>query len=294
MEHSTRDDELMTAYLRRLGVEAEPPSVDALFRLHRAQLERVPYETTWLHMGEQWTVDPDAAFERVAVGSRGGYCFHVNGAFSTLLSMLGYDVTRHIGGVHGPEPVEDDLTNHLVLLVHGLPSDENPDGTWYVDGGLGDALHEPLPLVAGIYHQEPLTFSLTETPGGIGDWHFAHDPRGTFVGMNFRLPLATPADFAAKHHELSTSPESGFVKTVTVQRRYDGGVVALRALTLTVRTNDGLTTTYVTDRDGWFALLADEFDLGLDGVEPEAKDRLWASATASHEAWLARSEADGD
>lgn len=32
------------AYLARLGLEHEPPSVDALFRLHKAHVERVPYE----------------------------------------------------------------------------------------------------------------------------------------------------------------------------------------------------------------------------------------------------------
>ena len=66
---------------------------------------------------------------------------------SELLLALGYDVSRHVGGVHGPVgPAEGDLTNHLVLTVRGLPTDAHPDGTWYVDAGLGDALHEPMPL----------------------------------------------------------------------------------------------------------------------------------------------------
>ncbi len=81
---------------------------------------------------------------------RRGYCFHLNGALAVVLEFLGYDVTLHVGGVHGPEgPTSDDMTNHLVLLVHGLPGPGNPSGTWYVDAGLGDALHEPLPLIAG-------------------------------------------------------------------------------------------------------------------------------------------------
>jgi len=127
------------AYLARLGLEAEPPSVDALFRLHRAQVERVPYETVWIHLGEQWTVDADASVRRVATDRRGGYCFHLNGALSELLRALGYDVVRHVGGVHGPDGAsEAEMTNHLVLTVKGLPTAENPDGTWYVDAGLGD------------------------------------------------------------------------------------------------------------------------------------------------------------
>ena len=277
----------MAVYLRRLGIEAEPPSVDALFRIHRAHLDRVPYETTWIHLGEQWSIDTDAAVERIARGGRGGYCFHLNGSLARLLSTLGYDVTLHIGGVHGPEPGEQDLTNHLVLLVGGLPTTDNPDGNWYVDAGLGDALFEPLPLRPGTYQQNPLTFELAATPGGLGDWHFSHDPGGSFLGMNFRSAVATIKDFEARHQVLSMSPESGFVKTVTAQRRQQDRVLALRALTLNERDSSGSDTSFVTERDDWFALLADEFFLPLDGVEPEAKDRLWSSACASHEAWLA-------
>ena len=51
-------DELAASYLARLGLEAEPPSLDALQRLHRAQVERVPYETMWIHAGESWGIDP--------------------------------------------------------------------------------------------------------------------------------------------------------------------------------------------------------------------------------------------
>ena len=119
--------------------------------------------------------------EHVAHQNRGGYCFQVNGAFSELLGALGYDVTRHVGGVHGEGPAtEESMANHLVLNVAGLPTTENPDGIWYCDAGLGDALYEPLPLIAGDYEQGPLRFSLRETPGELADWSFVHDPRGSF------------------------------------------------------------------------------------------------------------------
>ena len=120
---------------------------EALHRIHRAQVETVPYETAWIHQGQRWSVDPGESMRRVAHDRRGGYCFHLNGALAELLSALGYRVTRHVGGVHGPDgPEPAMLTNHLVLVVHGLPTADNPYGQWYVDAGLGDALHEPLPL----------------------------------------------------------------------------------------------------------------------------------------------------
>ena len=132
-----------------------------------------------------------------------------------------------------------------------------------------------------------MTFGLSETPDGVGDWHFAHDPQGSFPGMNFRSAVATIKDFEPRHHVLSTSPDSGFVRTVTAQRRQKDRVLALRALTYKLQNSSGSDTTFVTDRNDWFALLADEFLLPLHGVDPDAKERLWTSAKASHEAWLA-------
>jgi arylamine N-acetyltransferase len=283
----SKSEDVKDAYLGRLGLDAEPPSVGELFRILRAHVDLVPYETTWIPMGEQWDIDSDSAMERIARRGRGGYCFHLNGSLARLLEMLGYEVSRHVGGVHGPVPSADTLTNHLVLLVGGLPSDDNPSGSWYVDAGLGDALCEPLPLRAGTYEQRPMTFALEETPGGIGDWHFSHDPEGSFPGMNFRSAVATLDEFEPMHRHLSTSPDSGFVKTVTAQRRRGDAVSAIRALTRTHRDANGTTTTFVTDRGDWFDLLADEFFLTFDGVDIDAKDRLWNSARAAHEEWLA-------
>jgi N-hydroxyarylamine O-acetyltransferase len=279
------DPDLRAAYLRRLGLEAEPPSIAALQRLHRAQVERVPYETMWIHAGEAWDIDVVHSVERIARGSRGGYCFHLNGAFSELLSSLGYAVTRHVGGVHGPGgPDPEMLTNHLVLSVSGLPSDACPDGTWYVDAGLGDALHEALPLIAGAYTGGPFTVGLEETPGGVGDWHLTHDPAGDFVGMAWRAAPATMADFASRHEWLSTSPDSGFVRISTAERRDATGVDVLRGLVLT-RVGEGSAPTHpLTDRSDWFAALADVF--GLTFEEPLA-GRLWTRCRATHEAWEA-------
>lgn len=274
---------MLADYLRRLGLEAEPPSVAALFRIHRAQLERIPYETTWIHLGENWGINVDDSLERIATRGRGGYCFHLNGSLGQVLTQLGYDVSLHVGGVHRGEPEAALMTNHLVLLVSGLVTDENPNGVWYVDAGLGDALYEPLPLVAGTYQQGPLTFVLSETPGAVGDWHFAHDPRGSFPGMAFQSRKATLAEFEARHQHLSTSLESGFVRTVTVQRRERHRVIVLRALTFSIRDEEGFSSRVVTDRAEWFALLADELLLRLDGVGPSDLERLWKSANVSHQ-----------
>jgi arylamine N-acetyltransferase len=278
---------LRDAYLARLGLPAEPPTVDALFRLHRAHVERVSYETLWIHLGEPWTVDPAESLTRIATQGRGGYCFHLNGAFSELLAALGYDVIRHVGGVHGPDGAsEDAMTNHLVLTVRKLPTDANPNGEWYVDAGLGDALHEPLPLVAGVYQQGPFRLELDETPGAVGDWHLTHDPAGSFPGMAWRSEPAPIDAFAERHTFLSTSPESGFVKILSAQRRDATGVDILRGLTLT-RVGHGAATSTLETQAELTDVLRGRFRLDLSRIGDDAFTALWVRLLAAHEAWVA-------
>jgi arylamine N-acetyltransferase len=280
------DPDLRAAYLNRLGLEAEPPSADALFELHRAQIERVAYETLWIHLGEQWGIDVEGSVDRVARGGRGGYCFHLNGAFGALLDSLGYDVTRHVGGVHGAGgPGAEEMGNHLVLTVGGLPNDDNERGTWYVDAGLGDALHEPLPLEVGCYRQGPFALSLEQASDGVGDWHLTHDAAGGFKGMSWRSAPAELGAFAEKHRWLSTSPESGFVKVLTAQRRDAAGVDILRGITLT-RIGDGADVQTLASVGDLFDVLSDLFGLNVGPIDRRARDALWSKTHAAHEAWV--------
>jgi arylamine N-acetyltransferase len=283
--------DVRAAYLARLGLEPEPPSVDALRRLHQRHVERVPYETLWIHGGEPWDTDPAAAATRIAHHGRGGYCYHLNGAFAELLDDLGYAVSRHVGGVHGPDgPDPEELTNHLVLGVADLPTDEAPDGRWYVDVGLGDALHEPVPLAPATHRQGPFALVIADvTPGGVGDWHLSHDPAGSFVGMSWQATPAVAGAFVERHTWLSTSPDSGFVKVATAQRRDATGVDAMRGLVLSRLGDGSVAPTALARRDDWFGALGDLFGLRID--DPDVADRLWSRVRAAHDHWL---EAQGD
>lgn len=273
------------AYLDRLGVAPEAPSEQALRLLVRRHAERVPYETLWIQAGEGWGIDPVESAERIARHGRGGYCYHLNGALGLLLTSLGYAVHAHVGGVHGPEgPSPSSRGNHLVLTVDLAPSEASPTGVWYVDTGLGDALHDPLPLVSGTHRQPPFDLTLEGSPDGTR-WHLVHDPRGGFKGMTWDMAEAGLDDFAQQHQRLSTSPESGFVQVPMAERRDATGVDVVRGLLMS-RIGEGARSEAVTDRDAWFDALAQLFGLRLDRLEPEARDRLWTSAATAHQRWL--------
>ncbi|MFI9063131.1 arylamine N-acetyltransferase [Streptomyces sp. NPDC053429] len=140
--------------MRRLRVtDPGTPSAENLFALHRAHVERVPFENPGIQLGRPPGIDPELSVRRLAAGA-GGYCFHLNGAFSALLETLGYDVTRHYGGVV-PDPGSRDVSgDHLTLTVR-VEGAEN-----LVDVGLGDGPHEPLPLREGTYEQGGFPYAL--------------------------------------------------------------------------------------------------------------------------------------
>ena len=271
----------VTAFLHRLGLaEAEPPSVAALTRLHQGFAERVPYETVDIQLGRVTSLDPLDSVARVLAG-RGGYCFHLNGAFAELLHALGYHVTRHPGGVQMTADAEPTISrSHLALTVRDLP---DSDDVWLVDAGLGDGLHSPLPLRAGVHRQGPFAFELGPSTAAAGAWRLGHDGRGSFHAMHFAPDEVGLDHFADRHVHLSTSPESGFVRTFGVLRSDGRGWDVLRALTLS-RVEETTTRTVLDDRADWFAALADVY--GLVVAEGD-REPLWRKAVSQHEAHLA-------
>ncbi|MGW7439865.1 arylamine N-acetyltransferase family protein [Streptomyces sp. NPDC054849] len=273
------------SYLQRLGIaDPGPPSVAGLRALHAAHVERVPFETLEIHLGRPTTVEPHESIARVLRG-RGGYCFHLNGAFATLLQALGYTVSWHRGGVHGTSdnPPPGVTGDHLTLIV------ACEGRSWFVDVGLGDALHLPLPLRAGTYRQGPFTYRLTRSGVEPGGWRFDHDPRGTFAGMDFSLaPAAGPGDFVTWHRKLSTSPDSGFVRIVSAIRRDAHGVDALEGCILSRTDQAGRRQRELDAADHWFDALADVFGLTLDDASAAERTALWTRAHSTHQAWKAR------
>ena len=276
-------------YLRRLGItDPGRPSVSALRVLQAAHVERIAYEALDIQLGRMTSIEPEDSAARITALGRGGYCYHLNGAFSLLLQELGYDVVWHRAGVQNPgEPRPgSERANHLSLTVHGLPSAESPSGDWLVDVGLGDGIHAPLPLREGEHAEGPFRFRLRPSETDPGGWRFDHDPAGSFIGFDFAPARATLADFAARHVYLSTSPESGFVRTCVVQRRDAGGADTLRGCVL-LRTGGTRTPRTIDDPHEWFAVLKDLFVLTPTDLTAADRDGLWRRIRAAHEAWQA-------
>ncbi len=278
----------IAGYLDRLGLQRpRTPSYPALEAIHRAQVERIAYNTIDIQLGRPAPIEPDQVVAMIAATGRAGYCFHLNGALAALLEAVGFEVRRHRGGVWS-EPNEVPLrpfANHLALTVHALPTADNPGGAWFVDAGLGDALYEPIPLRIGAVVQGGFSYTLEPSPVLAGGWRFHHDPRGTFRTMDFEMAPAAVADFALAHRYLSTSPESGFVRKLSVQRRDADGCDRLVSATLHRVDGGGTSTTEFATMPEWREQLAERFRLALDDIGADELRWLWQRVRRDQDEW---------
>ena len=315
-------------YLSRLGI-ADPgePSPESLAALHRAHVERIAYENIDIQLGRPQSIDPADSIRRV-LSRRGGYCFNLNGALSTLLAALGYRVTRHRGAVHNGEqvPTPDRYGNHMAVTV------DLDGGIWMVDAGLSNAHYEPMRLVEGEHQQGPFVFRLEragtwspdiqaaqpdgaspnsgagqsavaspngEAVGGdsaaVGIWRFVQDTTlssGSFAAMDFTLTPADWTQFLPYHAELSTAPTSPFVKTAQVYRRDAQGTDYIIGCVLhRIEGRNAPTKRELTSAAEWFEAATDLFGLDLTELTADDRERLWRRVRAAHEERLAEQAA---
>jgi N-hydroxyarylamine O-acetyltransferase len=268
--------ETVARYLFRLGVPANlPPTAKTLVGLQRRHLDTVPYENLAIMLGRPDSTDPRQTLERIAAGGNAGYCFHHNGAFEIVLRALGFVVERRSGQVQGRATPR---LNHLALLV-------TINGRrWWPDLGLGDALRDPVEVVAGEIRQGPFTYQITDV--GEDEWTFRHDPAvGSFTALDVRASHPADAEVAEAHQVLSTPPGGRFTRVLVVERRDDTGASVLRGIRHQ-RIGDGAFTRDLASYEDWRAVL-NSMGVSLADVAEEELRLLHARMLAAHREWIA-------
>lgn len=270
----------LDAYLERIGLRApRRANLRALVAVHRAHIEAIPYESLDIHLRRPISMERDALFDKLVARRRGGFCYEQNGVLAHALETLGFEVVRLRGAVDRAGRGDKEWFNHMPLLVR------LKQGDFLADAGLGVGFVEPLPLAEGGRRIGSFNFSLRRL--GEDLWRCAIDPRVQDLTFDFDLAPRQVEEFASKCRELETSPESGFVKTMTVQRPGADRVTVLRSRTLTVydpTLPEGKATENVDGRAAFDALLTEEFGLRL--TEDETAE-LWRRAGEQHERHLA-------
>ncbi|MBJ7356222.1 arylamine N-acetyltransferase [Nocardioides sp.] len=278
------------AYLARIDVDPGlPPTLETLRRVHRAHLDAVPYENLGIMLANLLGgTPPSTAVEdclrRVATVGRAGYCFHQNTALGAGLEALGFDVSHRHGHVWTrPEHRGGAELNHLVLVVSGLPTGENPGGRWWPDAGLGEGFRDPVALVDGPFEDGGFGHALDGvTPDG---WSFTHASGGTFRGIEVTPRPVDDDGIASAHAELSTPPDGVFTRVLVVQRRRDTHYDSLRGCVLSRVGGSSRVERDVTSYTDWRNALVTVLRVPVDDVPADDLEALWSSVRGAHDAW---------
>jgi N-hydroxyarylamine O-acetyltransferase len=278
------------AYLARIGVDPGlPPTLETLQQVHRAHLDAVPYENFGIMLanllgGRPPSIGTEDCVARVVTVGRAGYCFHQNAALGAGLTALGFDVTRRHGHVwRVPEHRDGAELNHLVLVVSGLPTDDNPGGHWWPDVGLGEGFRDPVALVDGTFEDGGFRYAVAGS--SLDGWSFTNASGGTFGGIEVTTRPVGGADIEAAHRDLSTPPDGHFTRILVVQRRQDTYYDSLRGCVLNRVSAGGKAERDVTSFDDWRGALVEELRMPLDDVPGESLRLFWSQVRGAHEAW---------
>lgn len=242
----------MDRYLRRLGFASPPaPTPESLRRLHRAHLERIPFENLSVHLAEPIVLEPGALVAKIADRGRGGFCYELNGAFAALLRWLGYRVDLLAAGVFDarePGPPFDHLCLRVLL-----------DEPWLVDVGFGDNFLLPLRLDDREEQRDPVgVFQLVAAPQERLDLLRDGEPQYRFDLVGHELAEYDPM---CVHHQ--TSPASHFTRGTVCSLATADGRVTIHGTTLVV-TCDGVRSERELTDSELIAAYADHFGVHLD------------------------------
>lgn len=262
----------LQAYLDRIG-HADPPTptLATLTSIHRAHLRAISYENLDIHLGRTLTLGAEAAYRKIVVGGRGGWCYEMNGLLAWALREIGFEVEYLAGAVARETGSPTAEMNHLVLLVR-------LDRPYLADVGFGDGFLEPVPLTPGRYRQGFLEFGIEQ----LGEWwRVRNHPAGSAPSFDFTLLPRRLEEFAARCHQLQTSPDSPFVQRTVCQRHGPEGIRTLRGAVFRRLTAEGVAERIVESAEDYRQTLGLEFGLRVDGVEA-----LWDLVWQRHLEWI--------
>ncbi|MBE1445222.1 arylamine N-acetyltransferase family protein [Paenibacillus sp. OAS669] len=285
MYRMTREE--IKAYLNRIGIkEIQPPTKEYLFVLHQAHVNALSWQTVDIFAGKPAAIGFEQSV-RLVLNDKSGYCFHLNGAFSSLLHSLGYKVHLHRAGVQplGEQPRVNSF--HLSLSVD-LVNEAEAEEQWIVDVGLGDMPYEPIPLRYGMYEQGPMSYKVVQSGVVPQGWRLVHDPLASFAGVDIDAAvLGSLEEFMPKHEFYSRSPESPWARIFLVRQRNASQSNELRGCIWSKRDKNGLIKVEVASKSEWLELLNDVFGERLAGYSALEKDDLWKRVEAAHVEWKA-------
>ncbi|MCW8985836.1 MAG: arylamine N-acetyltransferase [Thermoanaerobaculales bacterium] len=234
--------EIFERYLSILEVEPEPPSLDHLRRLVRAQLTGVPFENiSKLYLkktrGASYIPSLDEHLDGVERFHFGGTCYANNAYFARLLSHCGYDVD-----LCGADMTRPDV--HVVSVVR-LEGHE-----YLVDVGYGAPFFEPMAL--DLDQTREIVFGgnryVLHPQDRQGRSRLDQVREGKLIHGYIAKPEPREIDHFAEVIRDSYSDAATFMNVIVVERFFPNRSVRIHNFTLTESTPNAFTTTQLSDR----------------------------------------------
>lgn len=222
----------LNQYLARIGVTGPcPPSKETLDKLILAHQRTVPFENLDVYDADgEVSLATSALFEKIVTRRRGGYCFEMNGIFTSVLQKAGFDcysvAARIVWNATRPMPV-----THRAIIV-------TIDGEkYFCDVGFGGP--SPQGALKLEYDREYRVRNDVFIPEKEGI--FTVITRKTADGRE-RLQMfhdhpAEPVDFLAPNYYQSKSPTSGFKMMRMLNMLTETGAISLNGNVLRIHDN---------------------------------------------------------
>ncbi|WP_433292792.1 arylamine N-acetyltransferase [Pseudonocardia sp. CA-142604] len=125
---------------------------------------------------------------------------------------------------------------------------------------------------------------------GSDTWRFHHHPGRTVASYDFRLRPRQLAEFAGRSHELSTSPDSGYVTTLIAARPVADATLLLLSRTVRRLSANSRESWTVSSVEEFADVLYERLLIPLDDLGPDGVARLWGKAGVQDDLWHARVE----
>lgn len=259
----------LNQYFERIGFEDEARAdLETLKAVHRAHALAIPYENLDVYLERPVDQDITRIFAKIVHEGRGGWCYEMNGLLGWALREMGFEVTRHVGGVFRADQGDAAFGNHL---VHTVEMDE----TFIVDVGIGDFIKEPVLLKDGPLTDDAKSYRLEHLADG--SWRFHNVPGAMPPNFDFFFEPADEARLENTCQSLQSDEGSMFRQNLLCQQMTPTGFKALIGRTWK-DTDKGIDGHIVESEDELVGILVD----GL-GITPPPLDGLWEKVCARHE-----------
>lgn len=249
----------LSKYFERIKINNTPKAnEEGLYQLQSSQLVSVPFENIDCFLHRPIPTDSENLERKILENRRGGYCFELNGLFSSVLESLGFSSRPLLARVMYRGTGVNSRT-HIIILV------EISGKNYIADVGFGGP---------GTFL--PVPFELDrEDVQSHGTFRIVRDEihqylmqkktdDGWFNIYGFNLDTVYPADLLMSIFFTSTYPESHFRHNLIMALHLPNGRITLLNRSLTSVIDKITVNREITDHNDLLMVIKDTFGIRLE------------------------------